>query len=116
MSATDTSDAEDDLTETDYEMNDEFAFADDLAMEADELHESYNNQPERAKWHEQMKKYRRESERNDPLIDKCCALFPVPTTPAACPQQMVGDNNRVAALDILLQELMRDIDSGSFGV
>ena len=116
MSANDNSDAKDDATETDGEMNDDFAFEYDIATGLDKIRESDNNETEIAKRDEIRKKYTREIERNYPLIDKCRALFPVPTTRASCAQQMVGDNNRLAALGLLLEELQEDIDLTAFGL
>ena len=115
MSANKNTDESTDDSDNDAGMNEGGAFEHHIPWD-DGMYGRRNDELDMAKFHEQHKKYTRDRERNDPLIEQCRALFPVPTTRAACAQQTDCEKDRVAAFEMLLNELMRDIDPEAFGL
>ena len=100
-------------SDSDAGLNEVGAFGHDIP-EFEGLYGGASDVLDMAKFHEHGKKCKRDRERNDPLMQQCMALFPVPTTRAECKQQTGCEKDRVAAFEILLNELMRDIDPEAF--
>lgn len=65
---------------------------------------------------EENKRLKEEHVLNVRLIEQCSELFPEPATRAAFAQQMVGEDDRVVAFEILLEEHSREIDADGFSV
>ena len=67
------------------------------------------------KMEENEKKLKEKHDRNVRFIEEWRELFPVPATCATCGHQMAGENDRVAAFEILLEKLTGEIDADAFG-